>query len=247
MKAIVALGILGIASLAIAQSDHNNLDKERPLTFEDAYSIAYRSYELQTGLSAFAFLNRRPQYGLRTEIQYGFAKNRDLSIGWDPVYDSGSARLRGNTLELSYFEGLSREIGNAPAIGYRIEMEAPTTGSARNADVRARLILSKRARTYDKFHLNLGAATTGKVAFGAILGYSLPLGYPNHFDTTFLAELGIEQSRMASGQNSWAGIGIRRQIDVTTVLDYSLRMRFGSAVSESRNLLTFTVGLSKSF
>jgi hypothetical protein len=52
---------------------------------------------------------------------------------------------------------------------------------------------------------------------------------------------------MASGQNSWAGIGIRRQIDVTTVLDYSLRMRFGSAVSESRNLLTFTVGLSKSF
>ncbi len=247
MKLPFALAIWFTASLCLAQSDHNNLDKERPLTFEDAYSIAYRSYELQTGFSAFAFQKRQPQYGLRTEIQYGIAKNRDLSIGWDPVFDSQSARVRGDNLELSYFEGLTREIGNSPAVGYRIEAEMPTTGSVRDADVRARLVLTKRAKTYDKFHLNLGVAGNGKLAFGAILGYSLPLGYPRQFDTTLLAELAVEQSRQASGQNHWAGLGIRRQVDVTTVLDYSIRMRFRSAVTENRNALIFTVGLSKSF
>ena len=247
MKLAVGLGFLLAASVSLAQSDHNNLDKERPLTFEDAYSIAYRSYELQNGVSAFAFLKRRPQYGLRTEIQYGIAKNQDLSIGWDPVYNSDTARFRGDNLELSYFEGLTREIGNSPAVGYRVEMEVPTTGSLRNADARARLVFTKRARTYDKFHLNLGIAATGKVGLGAILGYSLPLGYPTHFDTTLLAELGIEQSRTTSGQNRWAGVGIRRQVDVTTVLDYSIRMRFDSGANQNRNAFIFTVGVSKSF
>jgi hypothetical protein len=254
MKRVVFLAGVCCSAVTFGQSDHNNLDKERPLRFEDAYSIAFRSFEFQNGFRLDSFSSSRPVYNFRTEIQYGFAKNKDISIGFEPSYSADTRRTLGNIAEISYFEGVAREIGNAPAFGYRIDAGIPVSGGD-GVEFRLRGILTKTLGQYDKLHLNLDHIHSTKAAqgertmtFGAILGYSHPIGYPKHFDQTFLAEIGFEQSRPSgSGNNGWIAVGIRRQLTTTGVLDLGLQSDLFVGAGVSRAPLRLTFGYSFSF
>lgn len=241
----VGLGCLAASSLA---SDHNNLSPDRPLRFEDAYSGAFRAWEIQTGLRFDIFDRSRPVYNLKAELQYGFAKNKDFSIGFEPLYSTDTARLLGNVTELSYFEGVQREIGGDPAFGYRLEAGLPVSGG-QGAELKAKAIFTKTATHYDKLHLNLelSHATRPGLAerqtrFGAILGYSSPIGYPKRFDDTFVAELGFEQSPKA-GENwqGWIGVGIRKQVSPTGVFDFGIQSDFLKGSGATRMSLGYSV------
>ncbi len=242
------------ASVTAFASDHNNLDKERPLHFEDAYSSAFKSWEIQTGLRLDTFKRQSPVYNLRTELQYGFGKNKDISIGFEPVFFSESGRIYGNFVEISYFEGIRREIQNNPAIGYRLEGALPVSGQNGGSRFSARGIFTKTLNHYDKVHLNLDISVIPKPAsgerhstIGAILGYSTPIGYPRKFDQTLLAEIGIEQSHKTDENlNTWIGIGLRQQISEVGVFDFGLQSdltRKNSDISPFR----FSIGYSITF
>lgn len=254
MRRLAFLVAAAVPVAAVAQSDHNNLDKERPLRFEDAYSIAYRSFEFQNGVRFDTFRGRRPVLNLRSELQWGFAKNRDLSIGWEPFYDGETGRFRTNVAEVSYFETLAREIGNRPAFGYRIDLGFPVEGGRSGVDGRLRAILTKALRQYDRFHANLDvmhatspAAGNRRTRLGAILGYSTPVGYPVHFDTTLLGEFGIEQGSLTgSGLNTWLGLGIRRQLSSVGVLDVGVQTDLRRADGPS-SPFRLTLGYSVNF
>lgn len=244
----VALASFGLGS------DHNNVDKERPLRFDDAYSIAYRAFEFQNGVRLDSFRGRRPVYNFRSELQYGFAKNKDISIGFEPLLDTGAGRLLGNVAEISYFEGLQREIDNSPAFGYRLDAGLPLSGGA-GMEVRLRGILTKTVGALGRVHLNFDqylvtapAAGFRRNRTGAIVGYSVPLGYPTQFDRTFLAELGVEESpEIGRGMNSWVGVGIRRQLSPTGVLDIGVQLDLRRGDSQSLSPLRLTIGFSTSF
>jgi hypothetical protein len=249
------LSTLGIVCISIAiGSDHNNLEKDRPLRFDDAYSTAYRSFEFQAGFGLDTFHRSKPIYNFKFEIQYGFAKNKDISIGLDPYFTSESGKLVGNAVDLSYFEGVSREIGNNPAFGYRIDAGIPISGGD-GAEFRVRGILTKTLVHYDKIHLNLdylqttsGTSSLRKPRFGAIIGYSNPIGYPTRFDRTLLAEFGIEQGMtIGSGYNSWIGIGLRSQVSPTTVFDFGVLADISKASGELSSPLRISVGYSMNF
>ncbi|MFX8696415.1 hypothetical protein ABTM58_20400, partial [Acinetobacter baumannii] len=75
MKRLLILTGIALAGSALA-TDHNNIEKDRPLRFDDAYSIAYRSLEFQNGFRLDTFNRGRPVYNFRSELQYGFAKNK---------------------------------------------------------------------------------------------------------------------------------------------------------------------------
>lgn len=252
-RSAVLLALVFATTCALA-SDHNNVDKERPLRFDDAYSIAYRSFEFQSGFRLDTFNRNTPIYNFRSELQYGFAKNKDFSIGIEPFISSESGKLVGNVFELSYFEGVSREIGNNPAIGYRIDAGIPISGGT-GTEFRVRGILTKTLGHYDKIHLNLDyynltSTTVGQrsMRMGAILGYSNPIGYPKAFDQTLLAELGIEQGlAIGSGYNTWVGVGLRRQVSTTAVLDLGLQFDLRRSSSEPISPIRLTVGYSTSF
>ncbi|MGZ2834051.1 hypothetical protein, partial [Pseudomonas aeruginosa] len=85
---------------------------------------------------------------------------------------------------------------------------------------RLRGVLTKSLHQYDKIHLNVDvnyssapSSDERSTTLGAILGYSSPVGYPRHFNTTMLAEFGVEQSKLdAVGVNGWIGIGMRKQV-----------------------------------
>jgi hypothetical protein len=255
VKYTAAVTVAGILCFGAALgSDHNNIDKERPLRFDDAYSIAYRSFEFQNGMRLDTFNRSRPVYNFRSELQYGFAKNKDFSIGLEPSISTDGGKLVGNVVELSYFEGISREIGNNPGFGYRIDAGLPVSGGV-GTEFRVRGILTKTLSHYDKLHLNLDhyhstspLPGVRQMRFGAILGYSKPMGYPKAFDQTLLAELGIEQAvASGSGYNSWMGLGIRRQLSATGVIDLGVQFDISRVSSEPYSPLKLTLGYSFNF
>ncbi len=254
MKRLLFIPVVAIASAAFA-TDHNNIERDRPLRFDDAYSIAYGSLEFQNGLRFDKFQRARPVYFLRSELQYGFAKNKDISLGFEPFYDATDGKARLNFAEFSYFEGLRREIGGVPALGYRIDVGLPVNGTRRGVETRLRGVLTKTLHQYDKIHLNVDVSYSSSPAdgersttFGAILGYSSPIGYPRHFNTTMLAEFGVEQSRLnAGGVSGWVGIGMRKQVSTTAVLDFGLQSDVFTAKGVVCSPLRLTLGYSFNF
>lgn len=254
MKRLLMLPALMLSGAAFA-TDHNNIEKDRPLRFDDAYSIAYRSLEFQNGFRLDTFNRARPVYNFRSELQYGFAKNKDISLGFEPSYNAADGKTRLNIAELSYFEGLRREIGNQPALGYRVDVGLPVDGTRRGVETRFRGVLTKSLHQYDKIHLNFdvnysSAPNSGErsTTLGAILGYSSPVGYPRHFNTTMLAEFGVEQSKLdAGGVNSWVGIGMRKQVSTTAVIDFGLQSDVFSAKGNTRSPVRLTLGYSFNF
>lgn len=254
MKRLLILTGIALAGSALA-TDHNNIEKDRPLRFDDAYSIAYRSLEFQNGFRLDTFNRGRPVYNFRSELQYGFAKNKDFSIGLEPSYSAADGKTRLSVGEFSYFEGLRREIGNAPALGYRVDVGLPLDGTRRGVETRFRGVLTKSLHQYDKIHLNLDVnyatapdAGERSTTVGGILGYSSPVGYPRHFNTTFLAEFGVEQSKLdAGGVNGWIGIGMRKQVSTTAVFDFGLQSDIFSAKGNSRSPVRLTLGYSFNF
>jgi hypothetical protein len=200
LKYFILAAALALASTGFA-SDHNNIEHGRPLLFDDAYSIAFGEREFQVGLNSSG-----GKFGLMTSFGYGFAKNQELSFGFNTFQGSN------NGYEISYFRNLAREFEKSPALGYRITANA-TRGQ--RSEVQARLIATKAWHQYDKVHVNIDINTNESPGF--ILGYSTPLGYPKKFDQTFVSEISVQ------GKDTSFGAGIRRQIDSRSVLDVGIR------------------------
>ncbi len=254
MKRFILLCGMAIAAISFA-TDHNNIDSGRPLRFDDAYSIAFRERALEFGVGIDTFRRRRPHLDFKAEYKYGFAKNQDLTIGFDPGYDSEDRRFDAGDIELGYFHGVRREIGNAPALAYRLDVGLPTGRDSRGVDVRLRAIATKAWHQYDKLHLNIDVGLTSggpdgerDVTLGATLGYSSPFGYPRRFDQTWLAEFALQQSQVrGQGYTGTLGVGIRKQVDVRSVFDVGVESDIFSTRGAERTSLRVTVGYSVGF
>ena len=215
MRRTTLLVGLIVATRAMA-NDHNNLERGRPLLFDDAYSIAYGEREFQLG---FNQASNKP--GISSSFGFGFAKNEEFSVGFDA--NRGTSSL----YELSYIRNLTREIGNAPAYGFRLTCNS-MPGSKSSGT--ARFIATKAWHQYDKLHLNLDLNTIQSP--GVILGYSNPIGYPRKFDQTMLAEIAFQPKQTS------VGLGLRQQISPRSVLDVGV---------QAGRQLRFTVGYSIGF
>jgi hypothetical protein len=120
---------------------------------------------------------------------------------------------------------------------------------------RLRGIASRNLGQYGRIHLNgdLEAepgAPRGTREFrpGVILGYSRPLGLPRRFDRTLLAQVGARTSeRSGRGAVVTAGIGLRQQTGVRTVVDVGLLADVASTSGAPRDRISLVAGLSHSF
>ncbi len=257
MRRILTISTLTVAlvSTSFAQSDHNNIDSGRPLRFDDASSIAFRERALEFGLSLDSFRRRAPSYGLKAEYKVGFAKNQDIGVTFDPTYDAGDRQFDVGNVEIAYFNGFLREIGNAPALAYRVELGLPTGRGSRGVDAKFRAIATRALRQYDKLHLNLDADLASnpgdgerKVSFGAILGYTSPLGYPKRFDQTLVAEFAVLQSKTkGEGWTGSLGVGMRQQVTPQSVLDFGIASDIFATRNAPRSPLRLVVGYSIGF
>ncbi|MBL8059418.1 MAG: hypothetical protein JNK63_01740 [Chthonomonas sp.] len=249
MKVLMVLP-LALAGAFAHASDHNNIEAGRPLSFDDAYSIAYGERALELGFSIDTFRRRGPDYGLKAEYKVGFAKNQDLAIAFHPHSSGGRGDF--GDVEIGYFHGVRREVGNAPALGYRVDVALPTGRDSRGVDVHLRGVATKALRQYDKVHLNLDlsvptdpAPGERSLALGAVLGYSTPLGYPRSFDQTLVAEFALNQSpTKGEGPMGSIGLGLRKQMSPRAVFDVGLST---DLFGPDRTALRFAAGYSVSF
>lgn len=249
------------ALLALAHSgpawcvDHNNVDTERPLRFDDAYAIGYRERAVEVGFGAGWPEHDSAVLDAKVEFKYGFLRNADAGIALSPTYDTGADEYRTENVEVDFFHHLQREIGRAPAFAYRAGLGIPTVSDASGVEGRLRAIMTTSLRQYDKIHLNLDAVFRSDArererdaSFGAVLGYSVPLGYPRAFTQTLLAEFAIEQSEFEDfGWVGSAGIGVRRQIGFRSVVDAAVEADVVDTDDSDQNQVRLVLGYSAGF
>lgn len=259
----LSTGLLALAACLVAGPaaavDHNNLDAHRPLTFEDADSLAYREQALEAGLR-LAWPRRRPLgLELSTEYLYGILPDSHLVVGLQPSFGgrAGSRDTRPDPgdVSLGFFHNFRREHGPHPALALRADVAAPTGHGSRGAAFRLRGIASRQAGRYGRFHVNAdlqaraGAPGALRAFHPALaLGYSHPLGYPTHFATTALAELVVRAGEhRGAGAGLAAGLGVRRQVGLRSVFDAGIQADLAGGRRVNRDRLRLIAGYSYSF
>ncbi|MBH8566412.1 transporter [Nostoc sp. CENA67] len=261
--AIAVFGATALATLFAPNAqavDHNNIDANRPLSFDDAESIGYREQAIELG--GVISLPRDRSLGGEFEIEYlyGFAPNTHLNIGIDPSVggraDSNDTRFDPGNISVGVFHNFNREYNNTPAFAVRADAYFPTGRDSKGVDFRLRGIASKTVGQYDRLHLNLDLnvntspdSDESSVIPGIILGYSKPLGYPRRFDRTFVAEVGVRDSEeKGEGAIVSAGVGLRQQVGYQSVLDLGLKGDIaGSDGDGERSQLRLVAGYSVAF
>jgi hypothetical protein len=254
VKRLALILVLGAATFAAAQTDHDNIDKGRPLSFEDAEPIATGGFAYELGLNVNFLRNRRVGFQIPLEFIWGGARNTQFEIGTMAAFgnraNSNRTGFDFDAYEVGVLHSLNRELPGTPAFALKFEMEAEKEGVFK-AHYRVTGIATKTLGQYDRLHLNAGvefvpsaAAGDNKTRVGAVLGFTKPLGYPRHFDTTGLAEISLKQGeRRGDGAVTGVGLGVRRQISPRSVLDIGLQSELSG---RNRVPLRFIVGYSTS-
>jgi hypothetical protein len=251
------LGASTLLAAAPARAvDHNNIDANRPLRFDDAETLGFGELAFETGLS-LGWPRRRPLgLGLAAEAIYGIGLNTHVSLGFDPSLGgrAGSRRTGFDFGEvgLSAQHNFNREYNNTPAFSLRSDMYFPTGRDSQGVAFRVRGIASKTVQQYNRLHLNVDlnanpGAGRGEREFnpGLILGYSRPLGYPTKFTRTGLAQLGIQAGpESGTGPVVTAGLGLRKQVTVRSVFDIGIESDIAGFNGAPRDRIRFIIGYS---
>ena len=256
---LILLGAIA-AALSVAERalavDHNNIDANRPLNFDDADSIGFREQALDLGGALLIPEGESVGGEFEIEYLYGFAPNTHLNIGIDPIIeeDNDETEFSIGDLSVGVLHNFNRDYNNTPAFALRGDAAFPTGNDSEGVDFRLRGIASKTVGQYNRLHLNLDANFTtatedGNRSFvpGAILGYSRPIGYPTNFTRTFLAEVGVRGSEIEDdGTVVTLGAGLRQQIGYQSVLDLGIQGDIAGEEGEP-NELRLVAGYSFAF
>lgn len=254
-SSLVLLGGLTLVLTSVDQAvavDHNNIDANRPLSFDDAESIGYREQAIDLGAALTIPEDESVGGEFEIEYLYGFAPNTHLNIGLDPAVtsDNNQTEFSIGDLSLGVLHNFNREYNNTPAFALRGDVGLPTGKDSQGVDFRLRGIMSKTLGQYNRVHLNVDAnfstdTEEGDRSFipGLILGYSRPIGYPETFTRTFLAEVGVRSSEIeADDAIVTLGAGLRQQIGYQSVLDLGIQGDLGD-----RDELRLIAGYSLAF
>ena len=258
ISTFLSVGLMLLSPVAPSRAvDHNNLDEGFPLSFDDAESLAYGEQALELGAILSIPENRTLGAALELEYMYGFALNSHLRVGVEPRIggraDSTSTAFEVDNISVGVFHNFNREYDNVPAFALRGDVAVSTGVDSEGLDLRLRGIASKMIGQYDRLHLNLDLNLTTATESGdrsflpeIILGYSRPLGYPERFDQTFLAELGIKPTKdVGGGGVIVTGIGLRQQVAYQGVFDVGIQghiVTSGEEKSELRLIAGYSMG-----
>ncbi len=258
LTAVCATAIVVLGTSQARANDHNNIDANRPLSFDDAEPIGYREQALEMGAALIVPQGRSVGGEFELEYLYGFAPNTHLNIGIDPSVgdraDTDDTRFDPGNVSVGVFHNFNREYNNTPAFAVRADAYFPTGRDSRGVDFRLRGIASKTVGQYDRLHLNLDLNVNTEtesdersVVPGVILGYSRPLGYPRRFDRTFVAEVGASVGEeTGDGAIVSAGVGLRQQVGYQSVLDIGLKGNIATGNGD-RSEVRLVTGYSFSF
>ena len=242
-----------------AAVDHNNIDAGRPLTFDDAETIAFREFSGEVGPALVFPDGKSAGIELEAEFLYGIALNTHVGAGIEAAAgdraDSEETSFAVETMAINVLRNFNREYGNVPAFSIRGDAAFAPDGSRKGAELRVRGIASRALVQYDRLHLNVDVIVVTSpedgersVRPGAVLGYTRPLGYPRRFDRTGLLEVAVHASSTEdAGAVASLGAGVRQQITVRSVVDVGVRADIAASQREPHDDLTIVAGYSLGF
>ncbi|HEV8616111.1 MAG TPA: transporter [Methylomirabilota bacterium] len=254
LTSLLAAGLLA-GSLGEAYAiDHKNLDENRPLRLEDAYSIASGEWALEAG-AGFTLQRRSANRGVfPLEILYGAAPNLQLGLGTSLSTDPRAidGQTKSGDLQLSGLYNFNQETLKLPALGVKLSLNVPTGIDSSGVDVEVKGLVTK---SFDRLSLHLNAAyefLTGTERgerdgrYQLVLGASYPVGAPQYTRTTLIGDIFTEQASR-KGESSVVGVeaGFRHQLTPRIVLDAGVGTEF--AGPSDRAKFFFTTGFSFGF
>jgi hypothetical protein len=143
--------VMSTNSRAIAV-DHNNIDANRPLNFDDAESIGFREQALDLGAAVVIPQDESVGGEFEIEYLYGFAPNTHLNIGIDPSLEeenNDETEFNIGDLSVGVLHNFNREYNNTPAFALRGDAAFPTGKDSQGVDFRLRGIVSKTVGQYN--------------------------------------------------------------------------------------------------
>jgi hypothetical protein len=234
--------------------DHDNLDKNRPLQIEDAYPIAKGEIALEGGARFNDRRQGRTRFAFQPQVLYGAFYNTQLEIGGDlltePTSISGSEKS--GDLRIGALYNFNTETLTMPALAVKLEMELPTGVRSRGMDG---TISGIATRSFGRWrtHLNAEYTVVGSAqgierngVYRLLGGVSYPLGYPDRFRDTLIADVFTRQSELSGERNpTGVEVGLRHQLSSRIVLDGGIGTEF--AGPSDRSAVFGTLGLSFGF
>jgi Putative MetA-pathway of phenol degradation len=250
---VVALAVLMAAGTASA-IDHKNLDENRPLRLEDAYSISAGEIAVEAG-AGFRLARRGQDQGVfPLEVLYGAFPNFQVGVGTALFTDPHELdeHPRSGDLQLSGLYNLNQETITLPAFGLKVALALPTGVDARGVVVEAKGIITKSVERLS-LHFNAGYQVltntrqderSGRYEF--VVGVSYPVGAPQFTRATLVADLFAEQAAHRDEPTvGGAELGLRYQLTPRIVWDVGIGTEFAGPAERSSFL--FQTGFSLGF
>ena len=248
----VALGTAVPVGALAAQIDYRNLDRERPVTTEDAYPVERYAFEVLLPFRSEREVGGDELHLIPLEIEYGIFDNAQVGLGLpiaavdsrDPDTEWGVAGL--NLFGLYNF---NTEGPLLPALSIGADLALPV-GSLAGDHARISLRgIATRSWGLTRAHLNvvgsLGSEDEPGIAIAPRWGVSLGV------DRTFfrrslllVGELLTQRVVRGTPVEVNAAIGARYQLSPTLVLDAGVGRRLRADVGPDYDL---TIGLSHAF
>ena len=142
-------------SVPLYALDHRNLDEQVPLQVEDAYPLKYRELAVQI-LGFFGDQQTDSEEGgAYLELEYGFARNFQLSVNTELFSRSPGESEGSGNLNIDLLYNFNTETMRFPAFAASVGTELPTGEGVQGTDIFFQGIITRSFR-FHRFHLNAG-------------------------------------------------------------------------------------------
>jgi hypothetical protein len=244
---------LAVPGTVVSQTDFYNLDKDRPLRVEDAYTTKRYAFELKgSPLTLSQDRDRTVRYRPELELKYGLLPGLDVSAGIKGGADRrtmGGTRRVDTELELSSLLNLTVETRWLPALGFRATGHLPLEGD-HDTTVELRGIATRTLFGPVRAHLNgawvLGDDPDEEWWAGVALDYVLPFQHTLLMAEGYVAD-GVriaEDGTRTTSTRTHTAVGFRYQASPTLALDGGIGRDWTGATGPDWRI---TLGLTYEF
>jgi len=241
-------GCVLASPLTVLAADHRNLEENHPTRIEDAYPIAYRSFELQTR----GGYERNGEFGkdigsAEFELKWGAFKNAHLVLGLPFQFGNEVEPDQNGDVILEGLYNFNVETHYFPALTLKSELLLP--GGADSNGVGFELMgIATKGWGNNRFHLNAGYhRNNGADSLEKTHLYRLGIAFdrPINLDHLFVADFFIDQSALKGDEPIYSFLaGVRKQINPWSVLNLGIGHGFGG--QEAPDLIV-TLGFQLNF
>ena len=245
---MVLVGCVLLSPMSLRAADHRNLEENHPTRIEDAYPIAYRSFELQTR----GGYERNGEFGkdvgqVELELKWGAFKNAHLVLGVPLQFGDEVEPDRNGDVVLEGLYNFNVETQFLPAMTLKSELSLP--GGADSNEVSYEVMgIATKGWGNNRFHLNVGYHRNSGAEPGErtdLYRFGVAFDRPINLDHLFVTDFFIDQSALKGDDPVYSFlVGVRKQVNPWSVLNLGVGHGFGSR--EAPDLIV-TVGFQLNF